>query len=399
MNEAAKEISTSTYTFEDLIRGNNLYIDKTAWIHRLVSASKGQFFLSRPRRFGKSLTVSTLEAIFKGKKALFEGLYIDSVDYNWNTFPVIHIDFGAISVETIDILTKRLQTNLRRIADEYEVELETDTPASMFDDLIYALNRKYNTDVVILIDEYDRPLIEHLDDVSLTETFRSFMDSFYQTIKGAEPLLRFVFITGVTKFAKVSVFSKLNNLTDITMDPNYACMLGFTQQELEQYCEAYIESTMKDHVLNTENEPLMRDQMLSDMKKWYGGFRFCDGSDTVYNPVSIGRFFQSNEKFRNYWFAAETPSFLFDLLRRNRLALLDVANPVLSEDSFDTFDVTDLTEEGVSVELVQQLLYQTGYLTLDEPRRIGSEMYRTCFPNHEIELSFVDYLHSVHAER
>lgn len=321
------------------------------------------------------------------------------VDYNWNTFPVVHIDFGAISVETIDVLTKRLQTNLRRIADDYEVELETDTPASMFDDLIYALNRKYNTDVVILIDEYDRPLIEHLDDVSVTETFRSFMDSFYQTIKGAEPLLRFVFITGVTKFAKVSVFSKLNNLTDITMDPNYACMLGYTQQELEQYFEPYIRSTVEDGVLNTRNEPLSRDQMLADIKTWYDGFRFCDGSDTVYNPVSIGQFFQFNGRFKNYWFATGTPSFLFDLLKKNSLTLLDVANPTLSDDSFNTFDVTELAREGVPVERIQQMLYQTGYLTLDEPRRIGSGLYRTRFPNHEVELSFVKYLLSVYTKR
>ena len=337
--------------------------------------------------------------MFEGRKDLFEGLYISSTDYNWRVHPIIQLDLSTISMTDLTSFTKGVQTNLHRIADEYGIELVTETPASMFDDLIYALNRKYDTGVVILIDEYDRPLIEHLDDVSVTETFRSFMDSFYQTVKGAEPLLRFVFITGVTEFAKVSVFSKLSNLTDITMDPNYACMLGFTQQELEHYFEPFIRSTVDDRVLNTESEPLIREQVLSDVKKWYGGFRFCDGSDTVYNPVSIGRFFQFNEKFRNYWFADEVPTFLFDLLRKGRITLLDVANPVLSEDSFDTFDVTDLTEEGVSVELVQQLLYQTGYLTLDEPRRIGSGMYRACFPNHEVELSFVDHLLSVHAER
>ena len=212
-----REITTSIYTFENLIKHNCIYVDKTKYIHKMLMASNGQFFCSRPRRFGKSLAISTLEAIFKGKRDLFKGLYLGNTDYDWPVHPVIHIDFANGNVQTLELLTRTILDMLGATAKSYGVSLHEDDPALAFKELISALYEKTGKGVVLLIDEYDKPILEHIGSMEDAEQFRDYIGNFYQIIKGSERYLRFTFITGVTKFAKVSIFSKLNNLDDISM--------------------------------------------------------------------------------------------------------------------------------------------------------------------------------------
>ena len=377
-----KPISTSIYTFEDLIKYNCVYVDKTKYLYNLLTAPKGQFFCARPRRFGKSLTISTLEAIFKGKRELFKGLFIDKSDYSWDIHPVIHIDFARADMATLDTVILSLKSTLCRIAKDYGIKINDNPPTVMFADLIANLYDKTGTDVALLIDEYDKPILEHIDNLDDAERYRDFIANFYQIIKGSERYLRFVFLTGVTKFSKVSIFSKLNNLTDITMDPDYGTMFGYTQEELEENFADRIEAS-------TEEAGLTREELLRNMKVWYDGYKFTSKSATVYNPVSVGEFFNSHAAFDNYWFATGTPTFLMKILKNNHIVLTDLTERILSKNSFNNFNLEDLNTTSPNDERLTQLLFQSGYLTIDTVLwRSPDETYQLRFPNKEVAYSF-----------
>ena len=384
-----REISTSIYTFEDLRQHNCLYVDKTRYIHQLLKESNGQFFCSRPRRFGKSLTVSTLKAVFRGQRELFEGLYLGGTDYDWPVHPVIHIDFGRYDNSTVALMESSLQRELRYTAKGYGMEAEGESAAVMFDDLIRKLYEKYACGVVLLIDEYDKPIIGHVEDAGDAESFRRALESFYQVIKGAASLLRFVYLTGVTKFAKVSIFSKLNNLTDISMSEDYATMFGYTQEELEENFSEHLEAVVQAGTRDNWNRVMDMQGLLSQLKLWYDGFCFAAGCGTVYNPVSIGKFFYDKGIFRNYWFETGTPTFLLKLMISKQMMLTDMVEARISDDSLATFNLTELTGKNVEAERVLQLLLQTGYLTLGKLRIMGGErIYSLRFPNREVRTSF-----------
>ena len=387
---ALKEITTSVYTFSDMIEHHCLYVDKTKYIYQLLHATKGQFFCARPRRFGKSLTISTLEAAFRGRRELFEGLYLGSTDYDWQVYPVIHIDFTQCVMDTMAQLQESLCRMLRQIASAYKVELPAgDDPAMRFGDLITLLHQKTGKDVVLLIDEYDKPVFEHLDSDEDAQAFRRFLSSFYQIIKGAEPMLRFTFMTGVTKIAKLSVFSKLNHLQDITMSKKFASMFGYTQQELETYFSEWLEGAVAEGVYSRRGKMLDRAELLSEIKEWYDGFRFVAGAETVYNPVSIGQFFLEQHVFANYWFETGTPTFLVQILKRNHLTVTDIHVATLSENYLRTFDIAELASERVQGERILELLFQSGYLTIDRlVRTFPDNLYQMRFPNYEVAYSF-----------
>ncbi len=384
-----REISTSIYTFADLRKYDCLYVDKTRYVYHLLREAKGQFFCARPRRFGKSLTVSTLKAVFQGRRELFEGLYLAGTDYDWPVHPVIHIDFGRYDNSTVALMEQSLQLELRRTAKDYGVELEGKSAAIMFGELIQKLYEKYACGVVLLIDEYDKPIIGHVEDAGDAEAFRGALESFYQIIKGAEAQLRFVFLTGVTKFAKVSIFSKLNNLTDISMSADYATMFGYTQGELEQNFSEYLEALSRREKRRGTGRGLARRELLSAVKFWYDGFCFADEAETVYNPVSIGKFFYNNGVFQNYWFETGTPTFLLKLLLGKNMFLTDMVEASMSVDSLATFNLADLSGSNVPFERTVQLLFQTGYLTLDHLLDMGMlRSYALRFPNFEVRSSF-----------
>lgn len=393
-----REITTSIYTFEDIIKGNCIYVDKTRYIYQLLKKAKAQIFCSRPRRFGKSLTVSTLEAIFKGKRELFKGLYIDGTDYDWSIHPVIHIDFANGNVQTLELLTLTILDALRATAKSYGVSLQGNDPVLAFRELIEQLYDKTGSGVVLLIDEYDKPILEHIGSMKDAEQYRDFIANFYQIIKGSERYLRFTFVTGITKFSKVSIFSKLNNLYDISMDSEYSTMFGYTQEELEANFAEYIDAAVKKKLEDDDGTVLDRRRLLDHLREWYDGFCFAPGCPSVYNPVSIGSFFQMHFMFKNYWYDTGTPTFLMKVMRHNHLTVLDIANITLSETALSSFDLADVMTHGLEDQRIAQLLLQSGYLTIAGLKRRTPELiYRLRFPNHEVAYSFEKNLLSAYA--
>ena len=382
-------INTSTYNFEDVIKHNLLYVDKTRYFYQLVAHPKNQFFISRPRRFGKSLTISALDCIFRGKKELFKNLYIGSSDYDWQVYPVINLNLTQVSLRTVNDLESGLLQILRSIAAEYQVDIVADRPSLYFSMLIQALYQKNPQGVVLLIDEYDRPLFQHIEDEQAAEEFRAMMEDFYQMIKGNEKCFRFVFLTGVTKFAKVSIFSKMNNLTDISLTPEFANMFGITQKEFEENYREHLEDAITANVHDNYGNILSYNTLIDEIKRWYNGFRFVPGADTVYNPVSLGLFFFNGNVFRSYWFETGTPSFLLKLIKKNHLTILDVEKSMMSDFSFGTFNVVDLSKSKVANERILQMLFQTGYLTIDKQLLLGGSLiYTLRFPNFEVQDAF-----------
>ncbi len=381
-----KAINTSISTFKNLIEADYIYVDKTRFIYQMVKEPFGQFFFSRPRRFGKSLTVSTLEAVFSGQKELFKDLYIYNADYDWKEYPIIHLDFGRSDSTTKTNLEKWLSSEIRQIAEKNELSIKGSSPAILFGELIKGLFSKYNRGVVILIDEYDRPITNNVEDGKRVDEIRIMMEAFYQIIKGYESMERFVFLTGITRLSQISIFSKLNNLEDISRQPEYAALVGYTQEELTDFFSEYIDDGAG--LLNRSKE-----ELLSELAYWYDGFKFTFADQKVYNPVSIGQFFKNNYEFRNYWYATATPVMLVNQAKKQKLTLEKINNALFTELSYSTFDVASLAGDELNTQMLIQLLFQTGYLTFgDRIEEIPSPTYRLIYPNHEVQSSFEMYL-------
>jgi len=378
-----QSITTSNYTFEDVITGGDLYVDKTDFFQKIITVNKGIFFLSRPRRFGKSLSVSILKNIFKGNKELFKGLKIYDMPYDWKSYPVINLNISKAPCESAQVLNKGLCAILRDNANELGVALSDELHSGLlFGELIEKASKLGK--LVILIDEYDKPLVENIY-ASHIEEIRQVLENFYINIKASDEHLRFVFMTGVTKFSKVSVFSKLNNLEDITMDARFATMYGYTQDEVEQYFgERIDELAVKNKIERTEYRETIR--------QWYNGFRFHPDAITVYNPVSMGMFINQGGRFSNFWFSTGSPSFIFDLLKKQKVDFFDSVRQPVDSVTLDSFDVTNM--------LAAPFLLQTGYLTIDRAEMLMNEpVYYLNFPNKEIETAFEKHLISSLSER
>ena len=371
-----KNITSSVYSFEKLIKEGYLYVDKTEYIWNLINPAGGSFFLSRPRRFGKSLTVSTLKAIFEGRKELFKGLAIYDKPYDWKVYPVIHLSFGDYNPinNTVERLDAYLADKVKSIAADLGIGLpETQDASSAFGKLIDSAASEEN--VVILVDEYDKPILDNISNPDISG-IQKCLKGFYSVLKDRNDREQFLFVTGVSKFSHVSLFSDLNNLTDITMDSRYATMLGYTQEELE--------NDLSDRIT-----ALAGDQDIADfkakIKDWYNGYRFEEKSKTVYNPVSLAKFFESGGKFNNYWFSTGTPSFLLELVRKNNFNFEKVLDTPVSGFAFDAYEIDRLNP--------LTLLLQTGYLTIDRAvERYGDTAYMLRFPNMEVKSSFEAYL-------
>jgi hypothetical protein len=367
-----KPLSTSIFTFQDLIDGGYLYVDKTRLIYDLISGYKGQYFLARPRRFGKSLLISTLKAIFQNRRELFQGLWLDSADFDWKAYPVIHLDMGSCVADSAPAMEQALIYLLDRRAEELGITLSQQSPGTRFLELVDLLAKR-DGKVVILVDEYDKPLLGKLGTPDVRE-IQNLLKTFYGVIKTTEASQRFALITGVSKFSKVSIFSDLNNLTDLTMNAQFATLLGYTQEELEANFPDYI-----DALARKLGKP--REQALDDLKTWYNGYRFEEGAPAVYNPVSVMKCFQEL-KFKNYWFETGTPGFLVELLR---------GKPV----DLDSMTVDPIEFSAYEPDALEPLplLFQTGYLTIQGTEPFGDTLlYRLGFPNREIERSFSRWL-------
>ena len=379
MTEARQSISTTISSFQELRENGVLYVDKTSYLAALVMGADKLYFLSRPRRFGKSLTVSTLEAIFQGKRELFKGLAIDALDYDWKKYPIIHIDFTNCWKKTADALDGWLKDRLEEVADSYGVgPLDmTKTSDDLFTKLIQLLSREEK--VVVLVDEYDKVVSDNALGENVGE-LRDTLRGFYQVLKAKGELLRFVFMTGVTKYAKMGVFSGLNNLNDLSLVPAYATMLGYTQKELEENFAGYIGQGIQDTGMG-------REAYLAKVREMYDGYRFAPGCETVYNPVSVGLFFTNGrgQDFEDYWIDTGSSKLVMDMAQSVDLDVTEDLGMGMDADALSEFDVAELKDMRGDINKVQAFLLQTGYLTIES----GNEsMLMLRFPNAEVRNAY-----------
>ena len=375
-----EKISTDIYTFAELRNGGFTYVDKTDALYAMASGEVGaQFFIARPRRFGKSLAVSTLKSLFLGKRELFKGLAIEP-KWDWSKkWPVLHLDMGSMQATSVPEFGELLTDHLLDRAREFGVEgLSGSTPAVLFNRLIDALAAKSpDGRMVLLVDEYDKPLLGHLMKPDVVE-FRDALKAFYSVIKTLECKQRFTFITGVSKFSKVSIFSDLNNLNDWTMHPRAATLFGYTHAEVLKCFPGRI------HALGEANG-LTDEAVFGKIVEWYDGYKFHPSAEPVINPVSLGLCFGMNE-FANYWSKTAVPTFLVDILKEHPL---DFSNVDIDESELETY-------EPDRPKLVT-LLYQTGYLTIKDFLQIGAiRRYGLKFPNMEVESSFLTDLSALY---
>jgi len=366
-----KPLPIGIQTFRDLIEGNYLYIDKTRRIYELIKNTKGAYFLSRPRRFGKSLTLSTLEEIFKGNKELFQGLWIYNSEYKWKKHPVIRFDFSKQKANDPEGLIRFIHSELELIGKKYNVSLTAKDYYTQFQELIIALSKEEK--VVILIDEYDKPIIDHLEDTKLALEMREVMKGFFTVLKDNDEYTRFLLLTGVSKFSKAGVFSNLNQLIDITLDDAYSDIIGITEEELTQYFPEYISELAK-------KENKTDEETLDTIRAWYNGYRFSPEGVSVYNPFSTLLLFEKR-RFEHHWFETGTPEFLVKLIIKNNYDIMEI--PFKTEAiNFSSYEVDDLS--------LTPLLLQTGYLTIKD-YNAEDRVYTLNYPNFEVKKAFLNY--------
>ena len=367
-----KNLPIGIQTFKNMREGNYVYVDKTEHAYR-IAKNGGAFFLSRPRRFGKSLMLSTLHELFEGNRLLFKDLWIED-KWDWTIqSPIIHISFSSVAYKN-QSLEAGIRQFLLKLFKKNNLDAGEETDISLlFTDLIEQMNDKHGK-VVILIDEYDKPLIDHLEfhELEQAKINQTTLAHFYSGLKECDDFIRLLFITGVSKFTKVSLFSKLNNLTDLTVNPKFSTLTGYTKEEVEHYFEAYIQETLS--ILTQYN----RSELLEEMRLWYNGYSW-DGKTRLYNPYDVMLFF-FNQDFQSFWFSTGTPKFLVDrMLQQNFYQIEDIeANlSFLDEYSLDNLEITSL-------------MFQSGYLTIKENKGKGNLVLS--YPNQEVRNALYGFL-------
>jgi hypothetical protein len=362
-----------------------VYVDKTVRIHELLTGSGKAFFLSRPRRFGKSLLCSTLGAVFEGRRELFgeiagrPALAIDGLDWEWKKHPVIRLDLSAgdYSKGTKE-LDEVLRVGLESEAYKYGISLEhTDHPVSRFKYLIEKTHEKAGEKAVVIIDEYDSPLTDTLLEPTIHVQLRNELKAFYGVMKSCDAHLRFIFLTGISKFSQVSIFSAMNQLYDMTFDTRYADICGLTQEELETDFGPEIDGVL-------ESTGRSREEYMDKMRRFYNGYRFSDAKLTVYNPFGLLNHFESNGNFRPYWYRTATPTLLTDLINDRNIDFANLNNMQVGYEDFDTFDIDNL--------VLEPLLYQTGYLTITDYDENRERCFTLDYPNFEVRSAFAKSL-------
>ena len=365
-------------TFSKIREENKLYVDKTKQVYQLAKEG-GYFFLARPRRFGKSLLISTLNSLYSGEKALFKGLWIED-KWDWSKkHPVIYIPFNALDYNTLG-LENVVSDCLRQQIVAQGLSVEGDSASKLFKNFIKKSFEKAGKKVVVLIDEYDKSLIDYLGDDARFEENRSFLKSFYGIMKPSDEYLEFVFLTGVSQFSKVSIFSDLNNIQDITLHSKFGDIVGISQEDLESYFEPEL------NALSAEKN-ITKEVFLNEIKSWYNGYTW-DLKTKMYNPFSLLLFFSNNGNFENYWFQTGAPYFLIKELRNRRI--FQVEDVKTTAAVLTAFDVQHLDTTC--------LLFQTGYLTL-KSRNERTGIYTLNYPNKEVRHSLTQYLMASYRER
>lgn len=360
--------------FEKIRTEDFLYVDKTAEIYKLAKEGR-YYFLSRPRRFGKSLLVSTMEAYFSGRKELFSGLAIEKLEAEWKQHPVLHLDLSGVSYTDEFVLERVLSDKLAKWETLYGAVNTSDILGLRFKEVIEAAYNKTGNQVAILIDEYDKPIIDNLGNEPTLSHLRSTLQGFYSVMKSMDARIRFGFLTGVTKIGKMSVFSGLNNLNDISMIPDYVDICGVSETELHEYFDESISE------LSSANE-MSKEECYVKLKSMYDGYHFCEDSIGIYNPFSLLNTFQ-NKKFREYWFETGTPGFLVEVMRKTSFDVTTLEN--------QTVDSTLMSNADAIFENPVPYLFQSGYLTITGYNDMF-RLYQLGFPNQEVKNGFLNCL-------
>jgi hypothetical protein len=373
--EKLKKLPIGIQTFDTLRKDDRIYVDKTERIFDLVNDNGKCFFLSRPRRFGKSLLITTLDAYFSGKKELFRGLAIGNLEKEWRKYPVLRLDLSGVNYDCKDVLIEKLQYNLKDWCKKYDITIEQKDVSIAFGAMIKSLYHKTNSQIVLLIDEYDKPLIDTINKTSLQEELRNILHGFYANIKANDEYIRFAILTGVSHFSKLSIFSGLNNLQDISLSKKYFDICGISEKELEPNFEPYIRR------LATQTNLSYAD-CVKKLKQYYDGYHFAENTMGIYNPFSLTNAF-AQDKFGTYWVDTGTPTFLVECLKNN------------------TYSFDKLTDTGITANKLSDirpkdndprpLFYQTGYLTIKDYNELFDE-YTLKYPNREVEESFLNFV-------
>ena len=370
----AKLYPIGIQNFESLRKDRYFYIDKTKLVYELANTGR-YYFLSRPRRFGKSLLISTLEAYFQGKKELFQGLAIEQLEKDWTKYPVLHLDLNARKYDKEESLLQELNKHLEKWEQEYDSPYADRAPEERFYWVIQKAFEKTGQRVVVLVDEYDKPMLQTIGNEDLQEKYRNALKPFYGVLKSLDGYIRFALLTGVTKFGKVSVFSDLNNLNDISMDRRYVELCGITESEIHRDLEP-------DLYELSESQGMTYEQTCQELKERYDGYHFTYNSVGIYNPFSLLNTFYKMS-FGSYWFETGTPSYLVELLQRDHYDLQRLAHDEVTSDMLNSIDSASRNPLPV--------IYQSGYLTI-KGYDARFDLYRLGFPNREVEEVFIKYL-------
>lgn len=353
-------------TFSEIREEAYAYVDKTPLIHRLATEGK-YYFLSRPRRFGKSLLVSTLQDLFEGRRELFSGLDIED-KWDWETtYPVIKLSFGGGAARNLESMQRILASVLRFNHAHLGVECAHPEHGGIcLKELIEKVHKQTGRKVVVLVDEYDKFIVDNLDQIEVARQGRDVLRDLYSVIKDSDASIKFAFLTGVSKFSKMSIFSGLNNLEDISLSPDYATLCGYTEHDLDTVFAAHLKGADRGEV-----------------RSWYNGYNFL--GEKVYNPFDILLFLKNGQQFKNYWFATGTPTFLIKLIQKNNYYIPQLDNLTVRESLIDSSDIDNIQLEPI--------LFQTGYLTICRREQVGSiTMFDLCFPNLETRSSFNEHI-------
>ena len=360
--------------FEKIREGGYVYVDKTELIYQIVRTG-GYYFLSRPRRFGKSLLVSTMEAYFQGKKELFQGLAIEKLEKDWTEYPVLHLDLSGVTYTDENVLNEKMENTLSQWEQTYGIANTFTVDGIRFENIIKTAYSQTGKPVVILIDEYDKPLLDTAGNEPLREAIRSRLQGFYSVMKSQDGKIRFGFLTGITKLGKLSIFSGLNNLNGISMDYRYADICGISEKDLHAYFDESVQEM-------AEANKMSKEECYARLKEYYDGYHFCEDSEDIYNPFSLLSAL-NGKRFRDYWYETGTPTFVVKALQRGQ------------------FNLEGLTLEGVPAFVLGgvnaddsdpvPVLYQSGYLTIQSYDNQTQE-YTLKYPNQEVERGFMQGL-------
>ncbi len=379
-----RDLPIGIQTFEDIISNKRVYVDKTKFVYDLVSTGKS-YFLSRPRRFGKSLFISTLDSYFSGKKELFNNLELFQLEEelakhqnrnSWITYPVIRLDFSNQKYSDLNDLSVFFDYKLSELEKKYNCSSSIKSISLRFENIIKSIYEKEKKQLVILIDEYDKPLLSVIDNQQLLNSFRALLKSFYSNIKTNDEYIKFCFITGITRFDKVSIFSDLNNLNDISADYEFNDCFGITQKELEENFIPEIQTLCK-------SENIEKSDCLTRLKQTYDGYKFNAKADGVYNPFSLMNCFYK-KTFDYYWFESGTPTFLVNMLKKSDYKIWNLDNNIFIDEKI-------LAGYRLDSENPIPMLFQTGYLTIKSYDKI-SHRYNLGFPNEEVKYGFINFL-------